>query len=521
MVVRYRSFWLFCLTGCVSIQVSAQTVIDSFERDLSNWLIVEGLAEIQGANEYSGANSVRLHRRDAPIGAQTTLLHRTFQDNFGIYDVACYADGPVSDIQFLFQYIDNQNYYGISSNPRLTDNPQLILWKVVNGVYTLLDSIGPVMDLNKWYKLRVERFCSGEISVYVGDAIGDTLRIQVMDRSILAPGTIGLASWAESTFFDDVAFLSKNSGILTELDETICSGSFYQLGDNRYSQKGIYYDTLLTADGCDSVIKVDLKIAPHYIVTVSDTVCAHEGYLLGSDTLRISGNYNGTFQSAFGCDSLVTVNLLVLEENQVQDTLLCNGQVISFGDDTIRDAGTYYDTLVVQDGCLSIVQLNVTTNHSVDLLGTDQTVCFDNIPSIPLRVIGYDSVRWSDGRSQETIAINAPGVYSVQVFDGFCSLRDTIEILEACESQPGIYVPNAFSPNDDNVNDFFRPNFVQVPQNYSLKIFNRWGDMIYSSTNLDPGWDGRVNGRLEPNGVFIYLIETDTELLTGTVTLIR
>ncbi|MCB0669602.1 MAG: hypothetical protein KDC80_27445, partial [Saprospiraceae bacterium] len=381
-----------------------QIVIDSFEMNLNNWEILVGNANLDG-NEFSGASSVRLHRPDLPIGASTTIRHRTFNDNFGIYDMACFADGPVSDIQFLFQYQDDQNYYSVGSNPSNTDNPEFKLWKVVNGVYTVLDSTGPVMNLFEWYKMRVERYCTGEISVYVDD----NLELQAFDRELLDPGTVCLAAWAENTFFDDLTFELANSNIVTELNEFICSGTFFEVGDSRYSKAGTYYDTLQTQDGCDSVIILELNIAPHYLVNESDTVCADAGYIFGNDTLYLSGRYSATLQSIYGCDSLVELDLTVIGENIMRDTILCEGQPILFGVDTITQPGIYIDTLVSVDGCFSIIQLNVEIQNSISLLGPDQTICFEETPNIPLRVLGYDSLIWFDGRRQETIAVSTPG----------------------------------------------------------------------------------------------------------------
>ena len=497
--------------------ISAQTVIDDFESDLNNWTVVEGNANLQGTNVFSGSMAIRLNRPESISGAETVILHNTFRQNFGVYEMACYADGPVSDIQFLFQYQDNQNYYAVASNPRATDNPYLLLWKVVNGQFTVLDSIDPVMDLNQWYKLRVERYCDGGIYIYVDD----DLKIQVMDRALLDPGTIGLAAWAESTYFDELTFEPVNSNVVTELNEFICSGTFYEVGSNRYSQTNFYIDTLQTAEGCDSIVHLQLNVTPHYLSNDRDTVCFQDGYILGEDTLRTSGRYNKSLFSKYGCDSIVELSLVVVGESTYLDTLLCADQYILVGNDTIFDAGTYYDTISATQGCFSIAEINVRTKSSAEILGADQTVCFETTPNIPLSASGYDSVQWFDGRTNETIAISAPGVYSVEVFDGECKAIDSIEIFEFCEPQLTVYIPNAFSPNNDNVNDFFQPNYIQRPVSYQMRIFNRWGGLIFSTTNDGLGWDGRVNGKVEPTGVYLYLIEIDGEQYSGTVNLIR
>ena len=498
--------------------LNSQMLSDNFEDDLSNWRILEGFAEIQGANEFNFANAVRLFRPNLPSGAQTTMIHKTFQDNFGIYEVACYADGPLSDVQFLFQYIDDQNYYKLSCNPRDTDNPLLMLWKIVDGDYTLLDSIGPVVDLNRWFILRVERYCDGSIDIY----IDDDLKIEVTDRSLLQPGTIGLAAWAASTYFDALTFQSKNADIVVDLDEYICSGRFYELADNRYNESGFYADTLQTAQGCDSIIRLQLTIVPHYLVTDRDTICSHEFRVFGGDTLRTSGRYNDAFQSIHGCDSLVELNLIALGGDTISsDSTLCDGQFIVFNSDTIFESGSYYDSVFADDGCFGIFQLNVNTVDALIDLGDDRSVCFEDTPFIPLRATGFDSVAWFDGRNQETIAISTAGIYWVEVFLSNCSASDTVEISEFCEPKTEVYIPNAFSPNSDQLNDTFTVSVIKRPSTFLMRIFNRWGSQLFESEDQDIGWDGTLQGKAEPPGVYVYVIEMDGTQFSGTVTLIR
>ncbi|MBK8507009.1 MAG: gliding motility-associated C-terminal domain-containing protein [Saprospiraceae bacterium] len=394
----------------------------------------------------------------------------------------------------------------------------MMLWKVVEGVFTVLESIEPVVDLNQWFILRVERFCDGEISLF----IDDDLKISVQDRSITDPGKIGLAAWAESTYFDDVTFEKVNSDTVVDIEEFICSGRFYEVDTNRYNESGLYIDTLTTALGCDSIVRLKLTIVPHYLVTERDTICGHEIYLFGADTLRSSGRYNQALQSMHGCDSLVELNLIVLGgDTTTTDTSMCQGSFIIFKNDSIFQAGSYFDTIFSDDGCFGITELRVSVGLPGLDLGEDQSVCFEGSPEIALRVTGVDCISWCDGRNQETIAISAPGTYWVEVYEGNCSATDTIQIDEECTPTTQIYIPNAFSPNADEVNDVFIPSIVPLPAAFRMTIFNRWGGLVHQSTNISYGWDGRVNGEIEPAGVYVYVIEVDGVLNTGTITLIR
>ena len=75
------------------------------------------------------------------------------------------------------------------------------------------------------------------------------------------------------------------------------------------------------------------------------------------------------------------------------------------------------------------------------------------------------------------------------------------------EDQFLVYVPNAFTPNDNGVNEMFLPVFYgSDPVNYDFYIFNRWGELIFDAHHPDVGWDGTYNGVKSPEGVYVYKI---------------
>ena len=91
---------------------------------------------------------------------------------------------------------------------------------------------------------------------------------------------------------------------------------------------------------------------------------------------------------------------------------------------------------------------------------------------------------------------------------------------------PGIYIPAAFTPNNDGKNDIFRP---LVGTGYTLKdfsIFNRWGQRIFFTSQTDNGWNGKIEGILQDSGAYIWMVNAfDKDGLPyqrkGTVVLIR
>jgi gliding motility-associated-like protein len=87
-------------------------------------------------------------------------------------------------------------------------------------------------------------------------------------------------------------------------------------------------------------------------------------------------------------------------------------------------------------------------------------------------------------------------------------------------------MPNAFTPNRDGRNDLFRASYKGYFEAFQLSIYNRWGQVVYSSSNPDQGWNGRLGGKDIDSGVFVWICTyrffgRTTSTQKGTVTLIR
>lgn len=103
------------------------------------------------------------------------------------------------------------------------------------------------------------------------------------------------------------------------------------------------------------------------------------------------------------------------------------------------------------------------------------------------------------------------------------SIRKTLTVLDFCL----IEVPTAFTPNNDGLNDYFRPHNALKADRYDFKVYNRWGQLVFQSNNWQEQWDGRINGVLQTTGVYVWMLSythRDTKqpvFKKGTVTLIR
>lgn len=105
-----------------------------------------------------------------------------------------------------------------------------------------------------------------------------------------------------------------------------------------------------------------------------------------------------------------------------------------------------------------------------------------------------------------------------------CSYKDSI-FIDYRLNCGDIYIPNVFSPNDDGENDIFKP-YGRCLAKGEMVIFNRWGQKVFTSEDLESGWDGTINGKLANTDVYHYIIKTtsiyeEREEFKGTVTLVR
>jgi gliding motility-associated-like protein len=117
-------------------------------------------------------------------------------------------------------------------------------------------------------------------------------------------------------------------------------------------------------------------------------------------------------------------------------------------------------------------------------------------------------------------------MYWLQVTDeNTCVGMDTT-ILQPKDCQFGLFVPSAFSPNDDGKNDIFRGLLFGNIKQYRFLIYNRWGQCLFTTTDPGKGWDGKYNGILQDTGVYVWVCtyQLDGENAKsekGTVTLIK
>jgi len=173
------------------------------------------------------------------------------------------------------------------------------------------------------------------------------------------------------------------------------------------------------------------------------------------------------------------------------------------------------------------IDVKLFPNPIVDL-GPDTSLCLSETPTLDAGP-GMISYLWNTGATSQKIIGYDSGLYWVKVKDPEgCVNRDSVNLNKRKDAFPSIiFMPNAFTPNGDGRNDMYPMNQYMVKGSlYNVKLFNRWGEKIAEFTNPDMNWDGNINGKPAPEGVYIFMAywigcDNEKRSLQGNFTLLR
>jgi len=383
----------------------------------------------------------------------------------------------------------------------------------------------------------------------------------------------------------------------------ICQGDSILLGGLLQTTAGIYYDSLQTAAGCDSLVQTILTVNPIYNLPQTASICQGENILLGGVLQTTSGIYYDSLQTTLGCDSLIETTLTVHPIYNLPVVVdICIGDSIFLGGSFQSTGGIYYDSLQTTLGCDSIIITTLTINPLPTInAGTDVTIC--NGSTTNLSAIGGVSYEWDNGLGSgqnQTVNPSSTTLYTVTgtdangctntdnvlvtiisvnavinpsttnglipltvvfgngsssgagfsyewnfgngdtstlfepsyeytetgnylviliVTDGVC--YDTAKVNIEVIDESLIIIPNVFTPNGDGSNDFFGVKGVNLTSEEG-EIYNRLGQLMFSWKTVGAHWDGGD----APDGTYFYIIKAkgidDKEYLEkGTLSLFR
>ena len=266
-----------------------------------------------------------------------------------------------------------------------------------------------------------------------------------------------------------------------------------------------------------------IKEGVYEVVVTNDTGC--------KDSINVSASFNTIPVIDLGLDVVICeAETARIGYQSGSGTIAWSIGVVSDSLET-AEAGEFVATITDVNGCMNqdVIEVRVSSNP-MPLASSDTAVCMQEIGELALNVDVSlrDEVIWSTGESSNEIIINTEGTYYVTAINGAgCIGKDTIVVDRKCISE--IFVPNAFTPDNDGINDGFGPQGINIT-NLDFYVFNRWGEQIFHSISMDDKWDGKVNGNIVPVDVYIWKIFYRTEedygglksrQKVGTVTVLR
>ncbi|MEO1624042.1 MAG: gliding motility-associated C-terminal domain-containing protein, partial [Bacteroidota bacterium] len=394
----------------------------------------------------------------------------------------------------------------------------------------------------------------------------------------------------------------------------ICQGETFYAGGELQSQTGIYRDTTVDSGSCMAIRVTILNVMPVEAYTQNLTICEGDDIFVGGGRQTTSGTYIDVFTNRFGCDSTVTTQLEVVDEFRMfQQEVICEGDSILINGVWEFDSGEYEDTYTSVAGCDSIVVTELIVESIADIFVEDQRICLGD--EVELFVEGSRDVSWSPaeglscidcpnpmaspfqtttytvtatsclGRSVQTevtvyvsdppevvyitesgtvetgdsvqlvIQTNDPNAaytwsvqgeticdscntlrvkplqtttYQVDIENEYgCKVADevTLRVNNSC-AYTALKVPNIISPNGDGYNDRFNITYEGIVDVSILRIYNRWGQLVYETNDITKQWDGTFRGKTLNPGVYVYYLEgtcLDNEAFTliGNITVLR
>lgn len=338
------------------------------------------------------------------------------------------------------------------------------------------------------------------------------------------------ASFILDVTFEDAVYLWSDGS--TSAIKTITEAGTYwvrigNICDTVSDTMNVSFDGVATSN---LIYREVLCNAPDSLILLATkdslNVAWNTGAIAPTINASAEGKYWFTFENVCG---LISDSIHVLKWDtsfQIdlgQDTVLC-------ADTTVRTIGLLTDdfpfsflwsngsktpTINVSSGSYAVTATNRCAVLSDDIVfslpepifilePTSHEICDGETIAVGLNSDSIQSAHWSDGQIGATSQFTAPGLYSVSIVDLFgCSHMDSLTLGDECP--PLIFAGNVFTPGNDNVNDSYCIITENITQ-FELRIFNRWGQMVFVAFDPSTCWDGQIQGHPADEGTYFYLI---------------
>lgn len=252
----------------------------------------------------------------------------------------------------------------------------------------------------------------------------------------------------------------------------------------------------------DTTAAIDINREGIYVVRSRGNDCVQVDSFIVTDA-----PYSATYSTSIEkCENEVAV-LEITEKNNVDFVQWNTGETST--SISPQAGGLYIATTYFVDRCAVIDSFFVTSNIFVEPTLDSISTCEGNLEELSSRdTSAVASYLWSTGDDSQSINVLESGRYSVTTSKPLtCDQVNTFDVIVLPRiTEDDFYFPNAFSPNDDGINDIFRPFFGPdiIVLDYDLQVFDRWGNQVFNSDSVDIGWNGIIKRKDQETGVYVY-----------------
>jgi gliding motility-associated-like protein len=425
-------------------------------------------------------------------------------------------------------------------NANGVDPNATLLWSTIDGNIISGDNIAnPIIDAPGSYTIELTTpvaNCISQDQITISETPLPV--ITTISPVLFCPGET--ATLSVTSFYDE---------ILWQTNETT--------PDIIVNEAGLY-NVSVTLDGCSNNVDIAAEMVDVPVVELGPdvTLCEGDNIILDAGIegqwsngviadliiVSLSGNYSFLYSDQ-GCeagDDIMVEVISIPEINLGPDQVLCPYDTLQIqlpfevnwntgitGNSIDITSPGVYSASLSEALCISNDQIQVLAGEfPVADLGNDLEYC--NGKPLTLSVIDErnDNYQWSNSWDTPAIEVVESGVYSV-VTTNFCgSASDTIQVT-FLDCDYYIFIPNAFTPDDDGINDFWKIETFNILE-IDLTIYNRWGEIIFRTGDANKPWTGGMNGSgfFAPDGVYIYRLEFENAFgysgtRSGTVAIVR
>lgn len=367
---------------------------------------------------------------------------------------------------------------------------------------------------------------------------------------------------------DDISFRKYEPVTYYKPIIHICDGDSFIFPNGKKAFATVtYYDTFKRMGGCDSIVATRLIVHPNYNLKYSISLCAGETYTLPDGKIvNTTGDYFHKFKTRFGCDSLIATKIVAHEKLLHSSSHLdvtCYGyndgsiklqslngatpflyEIIGVGKNSTGEFlnlknGEFSYLIKDANGCLAdgVIVIKQPDEIRISVYQSDFTIDVGSEVRFQLNS-NYKNTKWHwspnfylncDSCSDIISLPDSSIVYSVlatvPIENNWCKNDTNVKI----RIKPFIYLPNAFTPNKDLLNDMFCISATNIEsiETLGIQILDSWGQIIFESNDVGFLWDGTVMNKMVPQGVYAYSLhyklknKSDTYLQRGTLTILN